>query len=152
MIPSSPLVRNDTTETLATPNQKDLRHKRQTIGIKKVSQTFGAGGRRSARPPGCLPSAALWPASSQNLSSWPTPGHDSESGKTKKNGANYYTCILIIIIIKLLHILQIITQIITHPWQSSPFAFSCLTVLQNLTIIRYLILYLRFFTISNIQT
>lgn len=35
--------------------------------------TSGAGGQRSERPPGCPPSEGLWPASSQILSSWPTP-------------------------------------------------------------------------------
>lgn len=49
-----------------------------------VMLTSGAGDRRSARPPGCPPSAALWPANSQILSSWPTPGRGSDSVGVKQ--------------------------------------------------------------------
>lgn len=51
--------------------------------MSSSSSTFGAGVQRSARPPGYLPSEALWLASNQNLSSWPTPSHGWGSGETE---------------------------------------------------------------------
>lgn len=59
------------------------------LGVLAVL-TSGAGVQRSVHPLGCLPSAGLWPASNQNPSSLPRPGHGSESADvTHKNKSRH---------------------------------------------------------------
>lgn len=57
--------------------------------VPSALPTFGAGGQRSERPPGCLPSGGLWPASNQSLSSWPRPGRGS--GPVQPKHTNTHT-------------------------------------------------------------